>query len=389
MMSYPKIEIDLLKLQENAEAEVNYMQTRGVEVMAVNKVFNGDAETAAAVVRGGVKTVAESRVNNLKKIKAVYCQKALLRSPSPSETADAVRYADISLNSEPAILELLSREAVKQGKIHSVLLMVDMGDIREGLWFENIDEITELTRLAMRLDNIEIYGLGTNFNCYGTALPTEENNALFVSIAEEVEKRLDMRFGRLSGGNCTSCFLLDQGGMPSRINHLRIGGLHQFGQNYIDGRYMDIFHHSKKDPLLYLSDLYIYKAEMIEVNRKPTVPVGELGKDAFMNTKEFTDRGTRLRALLAFGRQDVSYENISPTDDRIEILGQTSDHTVIDINGCAEDYKVGDVVSFEVDYTALMQICNGGAEREYLFKREADQGSSTRNPSVSKNRYSP
>ena len=366
-MGYPRIEINLSKLQENAEAEKAFMEERGIEVMAVNKVFNGDPETAAAVVRGGISTIAESRVYNLRKIKDVPCAKALLRSPQPSEIADVVKYADISLNSEECVLRALSEEAIKQGKTHGILLMVDMGDIREGVWFKDVDEITRLTRLVMELDGIEIYGLGTNFNCYGTALPTVANNELFVRIAEEVEKRLDIRFPYLSGGNCTSCCLLERGLLPKRINHLRIGGYHQFGQNYVDIGYLDMFHHSKKDPGLYLSDLYIYKAELIEVNSKPTMPVGELGKDAFMQTKTFFDRGSRKRGLLAFGRQDVPYENIFPEDDRIEMLGQTSDHTVIDIENCG-DYEVGDIISFEIDYTALLAICNSDVERRYIHE---------------------
>jgi predicted amino acid racemase len=366
-MGYPRIEIDLRKFQENVEAEVKFMRERGIEVMAVNKVFNGDAETAAAAMRGGINVIAESRVENLKKIKNVPCQKALIRSPAPSEIEETVKYADISLNSEPGVLQMLSREAVKQGRTHQVLLMVDMGDIREGVWYENIDELTELAGLALDLDGIDIYGLGTNFNCYGAALPTVENNERFVGIAEEVERKLGTRFKFLSGGNCTSCGLAERGLLPKRINHLRIGGYHQFGQNYVDAGYRDIFHHSRKDPLLYLSDLYIYKAELIEVNRKPTVPVGELGKDAFLQTKSFTDKGVRLRGLLAFGRRDVPYENIRPVDDRLEILGQTSDHTVIDMENCC-DYRVGDVISFEVDYTALLNICSSDTERRYSYK---------------------
>jgi len=312
-----------------------------------------------------MKTIAESRIGNLKKIKDVPCKKALLRSPSPREAKDTVTYADISLNSEASVVEALSREAVKQGKVHQILLMVDMGDIREGVWHDDVDGITELTRLVMELEGVEIYGLGTNFNCYGTVLPTVENKELFVDIAEDVEARLGMRFPYLSGGNCTSCWLLERDQMPKRVNHLRIGAYHLFGQNYVDDGYIDMFHHSKKDSGLYVSDLFVYKAELIEVNEKPTVPVGTLDRDAFMQKKTFIDRGVRKRGLLAFGRQDVSWEGLCPVDDRIEILGQTSDHTVIDIESCKE-YKVGDVIPFEVDYTALMQLCNSSVARKYI-----------------------
>ena len=85
-------------------------------------------------------------------------------------------------------------------------------------------------------------------------------------------------------------------------------------------------------------------AEIIELNSKPTVPIGELGVDAFLQTKTFEDRGIRRRALLAFGRQDVPSENCVPCDDSITVLGQTSDHTIIDIEDCKTPLKVGDKV---------------------------------------------
>jgi predicted amino acid racemase len=66
----------------------------------------------------------------------------IMRTPSPSEIEEVVRYADISLNSEAAVIQSLSREAVKQ---------------------------------TLELPNLELYGLGTNFGCYGSVIPTVEN----------------------------------------------------------------------------------------------------------------------------------------------------------------------------------------------------------------------
>ncbi|MBN1224431.1 MAG: alanine/ornithine racemase family PLP-dependent enzyme, partial [Candidatus Aminicenantes bacterium] len=117
-MSYPRLEIDLKKLEENARTELRELAEFGVSVMAVNKVFNGLSQTAEAVVRGGIETVAESRLTNLKKLQGVPCQKCLLRTPCLSEIEDTVRYADISLNSELSLLKALSKEAVRQDKIH-------------------------------------------------------------------------------------------------------------------------------------------------------------------------------------------------------------------------------------------------------------------------------
>jgi predicted amino acid racemase len=366
-MSYPKLEINVRKLEYNARVEVESLKKVGVTVMGVNKVFNGLPETAAAIVKGGIETVAESRVGNLKKIKDVPCRKCLLRSPLLSQIEDTIRYADISLNTEIEVIRALSKEAVKQNKIHEILLMVDMGDIREGIWYENETEIADVINEIKSLPNLEIYGLGTNFNCYGTALPTVKNGTDFYQLAQRLEKKCEVEFKYLSAGNCTSYHLIDKGTWPAGLNHLRIGGLHLHGMEYVSMKYLDEYYHSDMDVNRAVSNLYILKAEIIELNAKPTVPVGELGVDAFLQSKTFEDRGTRKRALLAVGRQDVPSENCWPVDQKISILGQTSDHTLIDIEDCDHQYRVGDIIAFELDYTALLAACNSpGVEKAFV-----------------------
>lgn len=356
-MYMPVLEIDLVKLQENARIERMLLAEHGIEVMAVNKVFDGCLETARAMADAGINVIAESRTYNLKKIRAIDCSTCLLRSPCLSEIADVVRYADISLNSEAIVLRALSQQAVLQGKIHQVLLMIDMGDLREGIWFENYQQLVDIIRLINRLPGLALYGVGTNFNCYGTVLPTVKNGEQFLAIVKKLEQETGVAVRRLSAGNCTSYHLLDKGIWPDGLNHLRIGGLHQFGIEYVDMKYDDAFHHSAKPVARACSDLYLLHAEIIELNRKPTVPTGELGVDAFLQAKTFVDRGIRKRALLAFGRQDVPAENCIPCDDNISIFGQTSDHTLIDIEDCVASYKPGDRVSFELDYTGLLMAC--------------------------------
>ncbi len=356
-MSYPKLNIDLKKLEENTRVEVRKLAERGVTVMGVNKAFNGLPQTAEAIVRGGIEVVAESRMNNLKKIQHVSCKKCLLRTPSPSEIEDVVRYADISLNSDIGVIRALSEEAVRQNRTHHVLLMVDMGDIREGIWFEDMPYLENAVMEVLELPNLEIYGLGTNFSCYGTVKPTRENGFLFVRLARELEEKFKIEFPFLSGGNCTSYHLIDKGIWPEGINHLRIGALHQFGIEYVDIKYLDDFHHSRMDVKRVVSDLYILEAEIIEVNTKPTVPFGVQSLDCFMQAKTFVDRGSRKRAILALGHQDISARNCWPVDPGIEISGQTFDHTIIDTENSVRDYSPGDIIAFEVDYTGLLSCC--------------------------------
>ena len=357
-MYKPILTIDLKRLRENAATEKAELAQYGIEVMAVNKVFNGCVETAKACLDAGIEVIAESRAYNLAKLKeTLHCRTCLLRSPVLSEVSDVVRYADISLNSEEAVIRALSDEAVKQGKVHEVLLMVDMGDLREGIWFEEEAHIAATLQLIDALPGVKLYGLGTNFNCYGTVMPTVKNGEDFRELAKRVSSRTGIPITRLSAGNCTSYHLVDKGLWPAGLNHLRIGGLHEYGIEYVDMHYLDAYHHSTKPVEKACSPLYVLSAEIIEVNAKPTIPVGELGVDAFLQKKTFEDRGTRKRALLALGRQDVPAENCVPVDDAITILGQTSDHTLIDIEDSAQTLKVGDLVSFELDYTALLAAC--------------------------------
>lgn len=357
-MRYPVLEIDLNKLRHNTKVELDFFHAHGIEVMGVNKVFNGMPETAEAIVQGGMKVVAESNLGNLIKLKDLPCEKALLRSPGLSEIPDAIKYADISLVAEIGTVEALSEEAARQGRIHKVLLMVDMGDLREGIWFEEKSEIEAAVKKILELPGLELYGLGTNFGCFGAVLATEKNAADFAAIVKEIEEKLSIHFKYLSGGNCSSYRLVENGTMPKEINHLRIGAQHEFGIEYVEGRYLEGYCHSNKDIGKYVSDAYILKGEIVEIRRKPTVPAGELGMDAFMNTKVFVDRGVRKQAILSFGRQEVPWENIHPVDERILVLGQTSNHTVVDVDDAGDDYRLGDIVSFEIDYTALLYLCS-------------------------------
>lgn len=108
--------------------------------------------------------------------------------------------------------------------MHQVLLMVDMGDLREGIWFTEYSQILSTIRLIHELPCLELYGLGTNFNCYGTVLPTVKNGEDFLALAARVERDSGVPVRRLSAGNCTSYHLLDKEIWPQGLNHLRIGG---------------------------------------------------------------------------------------------------------------------------------------------------------------------
>jgi predicted amino acid racemase len=94
---------------------------------------------------------------------------------------------------------------------------------------------------------------------------------------------------------------------------------------------------------------------VIECKVKPSVPIGETNQDAFGNRPVFAQRGDRRRAILALGRQDTVPEVLHPLDPRVEVLGASSDHLVLDVEELDRSPAMGDRVSFVPGYAALLQ----------------------------------
>lgn len=350
--SYPRVEINLQHLRENVEYVVGKCAEYGIDVAGVIKGTTGIPQCAQQFADGGCKSLATSRLEQIEDARnfGIDLPFLLLRVPMLTEAEDVVRLADCSLNSEVAVLEALNKEAGRQGKIHKVILMADVGDLREGFWDK--DEMADVAfRVENEMDNLELAGVGTNVGCYGSLLPTVEKLEELVEIAENIEARIGRRLEYISGGATSSFMRVLDGNIPERINHLRIGEVILLA--------LDL-------PLYYgyelkemHQDVYTLKAEVIEVKTKPSVPVGELGVDAFGHTPEYPQRGMRRKALLGMGKVDYgSIEEIFPEDKEIEILGASSDHTILDITECRKNYKVGDVVKFAINYASLVYVTN-------------------------------
>ena len=198
---------------------------------------------------------------------------------------------------------------------------------------------------------IQLAGVGTNVGCYGSILPTPEKLEELVTLAEQIEARLGRELEYIAGGATSSLLRVWDGDIPKRINLLRVG------EGILLARDMDVFYRYDVSDLY--RDTFRLKAEVIEVKEKPSHPVGTIGIDAFGHTPEYTDRGIRKRALLAMGKVDYGDPNeLLPMEDGIEILGASSDHTIVDIEDAAVDYQVGDIMEFDVNYATMIYLTN-------------------------------
>ncbi len=349
---YPKLEVNLNALKENVEHMVNLCKMQGVEIAGVTKGTTGLAKCAEMFELGGCTMLASSRLEQIEEARdyGIELPYMLLRVPMISEIPEVIRLTDISLNSELSVLKALNEEAGLQSKIHEVILMADLGDLREGFWDK--DEMLQVAlEVENNMDNLILAGVGTNLGCYGSVLATEEKLDELVIIAEKVEEAIGHELKYISGGATSSLMRVLDGDLPNRVNLLRCG------EGILLARDLDVFYGYNMDFMH--QDVYNLKAEIIEVKEKPTHPVGKLAVDAFGKTPKYVDRGIRRRALVGIGKVDYgSIEEIFPKLDGVRIIGASSDHTILDVEDCKEDLKPGDILDFGVDYASLVYLTN-------------------------------
>jgi predicted amino acid racemase len=270
------------------------------------------------------------------------------------EVVDAVQ---VSLNSELPVLRELSAAAVRRGRRHEVVLMLDLGDLREGVW---VDDFVALARDASTLPGIHIKGVGANLACFGGVVPSVENMRVLVEQAEAVEALLGTRLDWISGINSSGLELIAAGHMPPRVNHARIGEAILLGRETLRRRaWPDTF-----------QDGFVLRAEVLELRRKPSTPVGERSEDAFGERHDFEDRGIRLRALLNIGREDVDIDGIVPQAAGVKVLGATSGYLVADVSDATSPVCVGDELAFSLNYAALLAAMTS----EYVHKHRVGGG---------------
>jgi ornithine racemase len=361
-LKYPLLEINLNKIHENAKYTVDLCNSLGISVAGVVKGFNALPKVVEQFINAGCKYIAHSRMDQIIKLKqqGITIPIMMIRIPMLSEIDDLVSYVDISLNSEIETLEKIENQCEAQGKTHKVILMVDLGDLREGLVDE--DEIINLAlHVEKKLKSVELYGIGTNLGCYGSIKPTENNLGKLCALAEVIEEKINRKLDVISGGATSSLTLIMDGKMPKRINNLRLG------EGILNARDLQDFW--LYDMSNFHADSFVLKAEIVEIKAKPSHPVGEIFIDAFGNKPTYEDRGIRKRALLAVGKQDFAFQHsLLPRTKGVEVIGSSSDHLIIDIENCSENLKIGDILSFDIYYPNMLYLSGStGINKVYVY----------------------
>lgn len=348
MTQFPQLEIDLNTVKTNAARIKELCTERGIEVWAVIKGINALPEICKAIMNSGITKLATSRLSQIEKSRehGIFAEWLLLRIPQMSECADVVRLAELSLESSIDVIEELEKECVRQDRTHKVIMMADTGDLREGYWdYEAL--LSDAAEIKKSCPHIKVAGIGSNFTDYGGTVPTAEKLSELVKLSARLETVIGYPMEYVSGGGTTTLPLVIDGTIPAGINHLRIGEAIILNH--------DLSNEFHIDEMKSLHSPVLFRAQVIEVFEKPSVPVGETATDAFDNRPVYEDRGIRRRAILGFGRLDVGdARKLIALDEGVEILAATSDHTVIDIQNCKREIKVGDIMEFRMTYENIL-----------------------------------
>jgi len=339
----PTLEINTGAILNNLKALKALTQKHGIKMSVVTKGLVGYGPLFRFLVENGADSVCEAHVQNLMKYHDLPIEKWMIRAPLLSEADEIVKYADVSMLCEKIVLEALSAAAVRQGLTHKAVITLELGELREGCM---PDEILSVCEACLTLPGIELYGIGGHLSSLFEIAPDKSSMNELVETAAKIENALGIKLPVVSGGSSAMIKMLQDGTLPSTINHMRFGEAVMFGTIAcydvpFEGADTNTF------------NLY---AEIIEVKEKPSMPWGDRAPNALSiyDDPGFKDIGIRKRALVAIGRQDLQTKYLIPHDPGMKIVADTCDCFVADITDCETNYKPGDIVGFGLKYHGVV-----------------------------------
>jgi len=354
-MAYLKLFRD--QLQHNYNFLDDLFKRNEIKWGITTKLLCGTKSYLEEVINLGIKEVHDSRISNLRRIKEIDpdTMTVYIKPPPKDTIPDIVRYADASLNTELSTLHLLSDEAVSQDKVHKVIIMIEMGDLREGVMRE---ELIDFYGKIFQLPGIEVIGLGTNLNCLHGVMPDGDKLIQLVLYKQIIDLQFNKSIPLVSAGTTVTIPLLLSNQLPNGVNHFRVGEALFFGKNLFTGGTIE----GMSDTVLELN------THIIEISEKPLVPSGELGVNpqGQVSRVDLNDYGkTAYRAILDIGYLDVQPDYLIPSDPSIEISDASSDMMILNVGDNPNNYKVGDLVRFKLKYMGALSLMSS----DYIEKR--------------------
>ncbi len=351
------ITLDVKKLKSNFDYLNALFKKNGIQWSVVSKVLCGNKTYLDELLKFDMGQICDSRVSNLRVVKSIRpeIETIYIKPPAKRSIPGIVRFADVSMNTEIETIKLLSKEAKKQNKVHKIIIMIELGELREGVLGE---DIIDFYKNVFELENIDVIGIGANLSCLYGVLPNHDKLIQLSLYKQLIEAKFNKKIPYVSGGSSVTIPLIFQNLLPRGINHFRVGETLFLGTDVYNNR---------KFKKMY-SDVFKLHSEIIELIEKPVVPMGEMGTNVEGESFEFDQKNigeTSYRAIIDLGLLDTETDHLELTDKSLKLAGASSDMIVIDLGDNKKNYKVGDLVEFKLDYMGLLRIMNS----KYIEKR--------------------
>lgn len=351
------IQLDRQKLQENHSRLQALFATHGIEWAIVTKLLCGNRAFIEEVIQLGTLEICDSRISNLRLIKKLHpeVQTVYIKPPAKRSIKSVVQWADASFNTELQTIKWLSEEAVKQDKLHKVIIMVELGDLREGVMG---DDLMDFYGQVFNLPNIRITGIGANLNCLNGVMPSTDKLIHLSLYKQLIEAKFKRSIPWVTGGTSVVIPLIHKRMIPAGINHFRVGETLYFGADLFENTTMEGYH----------DDVLTLFTEIIEITEKPVVPNGVMESNPSGEVFEIKEEDygrTAYRAIIDIGLLDIQPQFLIPSQSGFEISGASSDMIILDLGENAQGLKVGDLVSFKLKYMGALGLMNSN----YIEKR--------------------
>lgn len=345
------------KLAHNYEYLKDLFHKNDMSWGVVSKLLCGNKEYLELLIKLGIDEIHDSRISNLQTIKEIDpgVQTVYIKPPAKRNIPNVVKYADVSMNTEYYTMKLLSEEAGRQGKTHKVIIMIETGDLREGVMGENLITFYEK---VFGLPNLEIIGLGTNLNCLHGVMPSQDKLIQLCLYKQIIELKFNVKIPWVSGGTSVTIPLIHNKQIPKGVNHFRVGETLFFGANLFEEKTIEGMH----------DDVFMLSTEIIEITEKPKIPMGTLAANPQGEIVEIDESlygKTSCRAIIDIGLLDIDPKYLRTEGHEFEIVGASSDMLVLDIDQNERGHKVGDLVSFKLKYMGALALLNSN----YIEKR--------------------
>jgi len=329
---YPKLKIDLKKIEENAKKIVSLAKEKNIEIIGVTKGIGGDLKIAKSLLNAGISSLADSRIQNIKNLKRLNAQISCLRMPQLSNIEKLVKYTDVLYVSEKKTLRKINQIAKKNNEMKDIMFMLESDDKREGIQLKGLNTYMKYIK---GLKNIRFKGIASNFCCLNNIKPSILKLKKFQSIIKKIQKKENNL--TISIGNSSSLPLLLKKDFNPVSNQYRIGETILLGLEVPSGKqFMNLN-----------LDTFILEVEIVEIKNR------------------IINGAIKKRILLAIGRQTIDPKGLKPLNKNISVIDSTSGYTIIETEK-ENNFNLGDTIKFRVDYLNMLKcITSNYIKKEY------------------------